>query len=378
MQPSPKPICSILPPHILRKLADKPKLRDRALRNLAITEGFRGARQAFVAMPLLPQQGTEHRTICDARNTTNLPGTQVLDEGGPNNADVAVMEAYNYSGDTYDFYSKVFNRNSVDDHGLTLTSTVHFDDGYDNAFWNGQQMIYGDGDGQYFQRFTLCLDVIGHELTHGVTQNEAQLVYSGQSGALNESISDVFGSLIKQWANNQTVDQADWLIGKGLFTNAVKGQAIRSMSAPGTAYDDPNIGKDPQPARMADFVNTNQDNGGVHINSGIPNRAFFLAAKAIGGYAWQKAGLIWYRVLNGSLSPTADFQAMANATVTVAGSLFGQNGAEQQAVRQAWTTVGVAPTVSQFSALSAGPQDDDEGRPKVGTQDAKPGSVRVR
>ena len=353
MQPHGNVICSILPPHILRKLSDKAELRDRILRNLATTERFRGIRQAFVMPLLAPQPGTKHRTIYDAQNTTNLPGTQVRDEGDPPTTDVSVNEAYDYSGDTYDFYSQVFNRNSVDDHGLTLTSTVHYDQGYDNAFWNGQQMIYGDGDGQYFQRFTICLDVIGHELTHGVTQNEAQLVYSEQPGALNESISDVFGSLVKQWANNQTVDQADWLIGAGLFTNAVQGKALRSMSNPGTAYDDPNIGKDPQPAQMSDYVNTSDDNGGVHINSGIPNRAFFLAAKAIGGYAWQKAGLIWYRTLCGSLNPNADFQTMANATTTVAGSLFGQNGAEQQAVINGWTTVGVAPTVSQFAAVTA-------------------------
>jgi len=183
MQPRPKAICSILPPHILRKLADKPELRDRVLRNLAITEGFRGIRQAFVAMPLLPQQpGTKHRTIFDAHTATNLPGTQVLDEGGPASTDVAVNEAYNYCGDTYDFYSKVFNRNSVDDHGLTLTSTVHYGTGYDNAFWNGQQMIYGDGDGQYFQRFTICLDVIGHELTHGVTRTRPSSFTVGNLG----------------------------------------------------------------------------------------------------------------------------------------------------------------------------------------------------
>jgi Zn-dependent metalloprotease len=356
MQPQ-KAICSILPPHILRKLADKPEMRDRVLRNLVLTERLRGIRQSFVAMPLLPQPpGPKHRTICDAKTTTNLPGTQVRDEGAPASTDVSVNEAYDYSGDTYDFYLQVFNRNSVDDHGLTLTSTVHYDNAYDNAFWNGQQMIYGDGDGQYFQRFTICLDVIGHELTHGVTQNEAQLIYSGQPGALNESISDVFGSLIKQWANNQTADQADWLIGAGIFTPAVQGKAIRSMSDPGTAYDDPDIGKDPQPPQMADYVNTNQDNGGVHINSGIPNRAFYLAAKAIGGYAWQKAGLIWYRTLNGSLSPSADFEVMANATVTMAGSLFGQNSTEQKAVSDAWSTVGVPPNASQFVALSAPPK----------------------
>lgn len=354
MQPPHQAVCSILPPHILRKLADKPETRDRALRNLAITEGFRGMRQSLFAMPLLaPQPGIKHRTIFDAHNTITLPGSQALDEGGPASTDVAVNEAYNYCGDTYDFYSKVFNRNSVDDHGLTLTSSVHYGDAYDNALWNGQQMIYGDGDAQYFQRFTICLDVIGHELTHGVTQNEAQLIYSGQSGALNESISDVFGSLVKQWANNQTVDSADWLIGAGIFTPAVQGKAIRSMSDPGTAYDDPNIGKDPQPSTMAGYVNTTDDNGGVHINSGIPNRAFYLAAKAIGGYAWQKAGLIWYRVLNGSLSPSAGFQDMANATVKVAGGLFGQNSTEQHAVSDAWNNVGIAPTASQFTALSA-------------------------
>jgi Zn-dependent metalloprotease len=356
MQPRPKAICSILPPHILRKLADKPEMRDRVLRDLATNERLRGIRQTFVMPLLTTQSGAKRRTIFDAKTTTNLPGTQVLDEGGPASTDVAVTEAYNYSGDTYDFYSKVFNRNSVDDHGLTLKSTVHYDNGYDNAFWNGQQMIYGDGDGQYFQRFTICQDVIGHELTHGVTQNEAQLVYSGETGALNESISDVFGSLVKQWANNQTADQADWLIGAGLFTDAVQGRALRSMSDPGTAYDDPNIGKDPQPATMSGYVTTADDNGGVHINSGIANRAFYLAAKSIGGFAWQKAGLIWYRALNGSLNPNADFSTMANATVTIAGSLFGQSSTEQKAVSDAWTTVGVAPTVSTFAALVAPPK----------------------
>lgn len=226
-------VCSILPPHIVCKLADKPEMRDRVLRDLATTERLRGLRQSFVAVPLLVQlPGTKHRTIFDAQSTTNLPGTLVRDEGGPLSADVAVDEAFNYSGDTYDFYSKVFNRNSIDDHGLTLKSTVHYDRGYDNAFWNGQQMIYGDGDGQYFQRFTLCLDAIAHELTHGIAANEAEPQYTGQSGALNESISDVFGSLVKQWANRQTADQADWLIGAGLFTDAVQGpgRAIRSTA----------------------------------------------------------------------------------------------------------------------------------------------------
>jgi len=275
------PFCTILPPHILKRLAGDPNRRDDALRNLEITARMRGMREVLAVLPLLGPAGTKHRTIYDAKTTQNLPGTEVLDEGGQASGDKAVQEAYEYSGNTYDFYSKIFNRNSVDDHGLTLKSTVHFDQNYDNAFWNGQQMIYGDG--QYFQSFTVCLDVVAHELTHGVTQNEAQLVYSGQSGALNESISDVFGSLVKQWSKNQTADQADWLIGAGLFTSAVYGQALRSMANPGTAYDDPAIGKDPQPSDMSGYVDTTDDNGGVHINSGIPNRAFYLASMSLGG-----------------------------------------------------------------------------------------------
>src|SRR5262249_49533152 len=152
----------------------------------------------------------------------------------------------------------------------------------DNAFWDGRQMIYGDGDGQQFLSFTRSVDVIGHEMTHGVTQHEAGLIYWGQTGALNESLSDVFGSMVKQYVNNQTADQADWLIGQGLFTPLVKGVAIRSLKAPGTAYGvpvpDPVLGKDDQPSHMSNYNHTLQDNGGVHINSGIPNNAFYRAA----------------------------------------------------------------------------------------------------
>ncbi|HEY7404356.1 MAG TPA: M4 family metallopeptidase [Candidatus Angelobacter sp.] len=350
------PICFILPPHIESKLAENPKYRARALRSIQISERQRGIRQAAALLPLLGQAGTKHRTIFDDRQTTDLPGTKVRDEGEGQSSDVSVNEAYDYSGDTYDFYSQVFNRNSVDDHGLTLKSTVHYDFQYDNAFWNGQQMIYGDGDGELFTRFTISVDVIGHELTHGVTQNEAQLVYQGQSGALNESMSDVFGSLIKQWVNNETADKADWLIGKGLLMPSVQGVALRSMKEPGTAYDDPNLGKDPQPADMKHLVDTDSDNGGVHINSGIPNRAFCLAAINIGGYAWQKAGLIWYRTLTGGLSPTANFQDAADATVSRATTLFGDKSTEQKAVIDAWSTVGITPKTTRPVALAAPPK----------------------
>jgi Zn-dependent metalloprotease len=203
-------------------------------------------------------------------------------------------------------------------------------------------MVFGDGDGQLFNRFTIALDVIGHELAHGVTEDEAQLIYFKQSGALNESMSDVFGSLIKQFVKQQMADQADWLIGEGLFTPRVRGVALRSMKDPGSAYDDPILGKDPQPKHMSNFVVTFKDKGGVHINSGIPNHAFYKVATKLGGLAWEKAGRIWYDTLrDANLKADSSFLAFAKLTYEVAGRLYGANGPERQAVKAGWDEVGI-------------------------------------
>jgi Zn-dependent metalloprotease len=271
----------------------------------------------------------------------------VRQEGGPPSGDVAVNEAYDGSGTTYDLYYNAYGRNSLDNNGLQLISTVHYQKGYDNAFWDGQQMVYGDGDEdlppaeRLFNRFTIAIDVIGHELTHGVTQFAANLDYSNQPGALNESVSDVFGSLVKQYKLQQTAGEADWLIGEGLFTSNVHGVALRSMKAPGTAYDDPVLGKDPQPGNMQDYVNTVEDNGGVHINSGIPNHAFYVTSIEIGGNAWEKAGLIWYKTLTEKMTAQSNFQNAADLTYAAAGELFGANSLEQQAVKTGWAEVGI-------------------------------------
>jgi Zn-dependent metalloprotease len=287
-------------------------------------------------------EGHPQRTIYDDHQTTTLPGDVVRAEGAGPTSDVAVNEAYDGLGATYYFYWDIFHRNSIDDQGLPLDATVHYDVRYDNAFWNGSAMIFGDGDGDIFNRFTISVDVIGHELTHGVTQHEASLVYMFQPGALNESVSDVFGSLVKQFQLKQTADKADWLIGQGLFTAKVHGVALRSMKAPGTAYDDPTLGKDPQPQDMRHYVFTTQDNGGVHINSGIPNHAFYLVAIKIGGYAWEKAGRIWYETLRDpKLRPFASFRAFANLTVANADRLYGHTSSERKAVTEAWKEVGV-------------------------------------
>ncbi|MFE6996107.1 M4 family metallopeptidase [Microbacterium sp. NPDC057659] len=278
------------------------------------------------------------RTVSDAEGTETLPGTVVRKEDDAPVADVSVNQAFDGLGATFDMLLEAFERNSLDGAGAPLNATVHYGQKYDNAFWDGARMVFGDGDGEVFQGFTGSVSVIGHELGHGVIQTASGLEYQGQPGALNESIADVFGALTEQHLLGQTADQASWLIGADLFTDAVQGRALRDMLNPGTAYDDDELGKDPQPADMAHYVTTTEDNGGVHINSGIPNRAFALTATALGGHAWEEAGTVWYRALTGGLSTTATFAQFADATLVAAREL---GDTVEEAVRNAWTTVGV-------------------------------------
>jgi Zn-dependent metalloprotease len=354
----------ILPPHILRALLEQKdkRLREIALRTLVTTARGRERRSILGPLPALAAAtGQKHRRIYDAQHSSNPnpTGQQVRDEGDGPSSDQAVNQAYDGFGITYDFYQEVLNRNSIDDHGMELHGFVHYGDRYDNAFWDGQEMVFGDGDGVIFSGFTGALDVIAHELTHGVTQHTANLEYHVQSGALNESFSDVFGSLVKQYHNNETADQADWLIGAGILAEGIHGVALRSMKEPGSAYDDPKLGgKDPQPGHMEDFVELPDDplddSGGVHINSGIPNHAFYLAATATGGKAWEDVGHIWYETLR-QLWPTAKFQDCANVIFQVAGQQFGPGSKQQQAVRDAWSEVGLPPAAPGAPAAAPKP-----------------------
>lgn len=336
-------ICCILPPQMLDNIIQygDEKNRDWALTTLRISERFRGQRRAIGNVSFAISPGQKRRTIYDAKTSTSLPGVLVRSEGDPPSDDRAVNEAYDGAGATYDLFHEVYQRNSIDDRGLRLDATVHYGIRYENAFWDGNQMIYGDGDGRFFNRFTLAIDVIAHELAHGVNQHEADLDYQNEPGALNESFADVFGTLVKQRSLNQTVDQADWLIGVGILSSRVQGEALRSLKAPGTAYDDRILGKDPQPNHYANRYQGTSDDGGVHINSGIANHAFYLAAIAIGGHAWEKTGKIWYLALRDVLRPKATFQDAANATILIAEQLYGSHSDEQKAVRSAWQQVGV-------------------------------------
>lgn len=340
-------IAHIVPPYLLQHLAESSHpIAGLARATLdADTEKRRARRSArphTLRAPSATGTPSPSREIYDAHNTETLPGTSVRKEGAPATGDAAADEAYDGFGSTWKLYDDIYHRNSIDGAGMRLLGSVHYGQGYQNAFWNGERMVFGDGDGEIFGRFTASLDVIGHELTHGVTEHTANLTYQGQSGALNESISDVFGSLVAQYAAGQTAAQADWLIGAKLLLPGVKGVALRNMLHPGTAYDDPRLGKDPQPADMSGYVQTSDDNGGVHYNSGIPNRAFALTATTIGGYAWEKAGWIWYDVLTASaIKPDCDFATFAELTAAAAVARFG-DGTEAAAVRSAWATVGVS------------------------------------
>jgi Zn-dependent metalloprotease len=289
-------------------------------------------------------QGLKYRLVYDMKHNSSifsLPGELVRSEGDTSASDEAVDEAYDFSGYTYDFYKEVLGRNSLDNQGMSLISSVHLGVGYNNAFWNGQQMAYGDGDGKAFLRFTKALEVVAHELTHGVTTHTCNLEYRGQSGALNEHFSDVLGVLVKQWHLRQYVDQANWGVGGELLGPSVNAKALRTFTDEKAFENDPMLGTDPQPKHMDNLYKGWDDNGGVHINSGIPNYAFYLVATELGGYAWQKAGQIWYKTLL-ALDRHSDFAAAAKMTYQIAGTEFGSRSPEQDTVKTAWKAVGLS------------------------------------
>jgi Zn-dependent metalloprotease len=319
-----------------RAWAQRELERDRATRTRRL--GRQLARMASVSARR--PGGTPERTIYDAHRSHDDPphGRCVRAEGWPATGDAQANDVYDGLGAAYNLFWEVYGRNSIDDAGMSIHAYVHFGVGYGNAFWDGQQMLFGDGDGTIVGRTTQTIDVIAHELTHGVVSRTANLDYHGQAGSLHESICDVFGSLVKQRSLGHTAVEADWLIGEGVLGRGIKGVALRSLRAPGTAYDDALIGSDPQPSAMDEYV----AESGIHMNSGIPNHAFYLAAVKIGGHAWERAGRVWYEALcDDTLAHDADFARFAELTVATAARLYGEGSDEAAAIGEAWQAVGV-------------------------------------
>ena len=273
-----------------------------------------------------------------ANNAEVEPGTIVSNSTNNFTTEVAKasVSAHYNAGTVYDFYKNLFGRNSIDNNGMSIISTVHYGSSFNNAYWDGTQMVYGDGDGTNFTYFSGDLDVVAHELTHGVTEKTANLDYSYQPGALNESISDVFGVLTETYnkynvknGGTWTFNPADWVVGDEIYTPKISGDALRSLADP-TLYG--------QPANMSNYVNTSSDYGGVHTNSGIPNKAAFLIAQSIGD---SKTAQIYYRALTSYLTSSSDFLAARNALVSSATDLYGASSAEVNAVNSAFNSVGV-------------------------------------
>jgi bacillolysin len=266
-----------------------------------------------------------------------LPGTLYsgTDNVFDSTYDQAVVDAHYFAGVTYDYYKNTFGRNSYDNNGAQIKSSVHFNKNYNNAFWNGSQMVYGDGDGTTFIPLSGGIDVVAHELTHAVTDTSSDLVYQNESGALNEAMSDIFGTLVEYYNGKNP----DFEIGEDIYTPATAGDALRSMSNP-AKYQDP----DHYSVR---YTGTG-DNGGVHINSGIINKAAYLLSEggshygvSVTGIGRAKLGAIFYRMNTVYLTSSSNFSQARAAAIQAATDLYGASSQEVTSVNQAFNAVGI-------------------------------------
>ncbi len=268
-------------------------------------------------------------------------------------AQKAGVDAHLGAASTYDYFKNVHGRNGIDGSngpGSTtaaansaiklVPSRVHFGSRYNNAFWNGSSMTYGDGDGSQFTPL-VTLDIAGHEMTHGVTERTAGLTYSNESGALNESMSDVFGAMVERYAHGSVTDADTWKIGEDAYTPGTAGDALRFM-------DNPNSVGDPDHYSLR-YTGT-ADSGGVHTNSSIANHAFYLAAQGgtnrVSGVTVTGGGVdnlakIWYRALTVYMTSGTNFAGARTATLNAATDLFGSTSAQYNSVATGWCAVGV-------------------------------------
>ena len=339
--------CCIVPRDVLTKISQDPRLppeiRRAAANTVRIAHELRLLRlqalrltslSATIAAPAGAVAAAPAVTVYDCQHSQTLPGTPVSNPG--NAGEATAKRAFDETSKVADFYKAVFNRNSIDNAGMTMMSSVHYGNRFNNAMWNGSQMLYGDGDNSIFIDFTQGNDVIGHELTHGVTQHSLQLDYSDDAGGLNESMSDCFGSMFRQWQANQDADKADWLIGSDIMGPTARDRGLtclRDMVNPAGAHC-----LAPQPTQYSQ-VTPGMD---PHYSSGPPNLAFATACRTLGGKSWEKIGQVWYRSLTG-FGPTPDMKMpdFANRTRQVAQQMFSGTPDVGDAVDQGWKAVGL-------------------------------------
>ena len=339
--------CQIIPNDVLERLSKDPKLSaeerknfadtalvDLQIRKLRIQAGKLTAVTTSLGLASTVIAKTPAITVADCHHSQTLPGTPIANPS--TSADGTIKRTAVETKAVADFYQTVFGRNSIDDAGMTMSSSVHYGQNFNNAFWNGSRMTYGDGDNNIFIDFTKSTDVIAHELTHGVTQHSLQLAYSNQAGGLNESVSDVFGSMFRQWRAGQDVNQADWLIGKEIMGPGATARGftcLRDMGDPGAAHC-----LAPQPFHFSKF----KPGMDPHSSSGIPNLAFYKAAKAIGGKSWEKTGQIWYKALTGfAPNPNMTMKAFAKRTRQLAKQMYAGDAAVANAINAGWVAVGL-------------------------------------
>ena len=338
--------CQFIPDDLLERLACDPALSKEICANASysaqLSQRLRDIRvqtkklAGFVLEHHNLGQLTENPevTVFDCKRTQSLPGLQI--KNPVESKDETVKRTYTETDLMATFLREMFKRNSIDDAGMTLMSSVHYGRKYNNAMWNGLQMIYGDGDGSLFVDFTTGTDVIGHELAHGITQYTLQLDYDDEPGGLNESLSDCFGSMFRQWRLNQDAASAEWLIGGDIMgkTSRKRGfTCLRDMANPGGKHC-----LAPQPAHYSE-IKPGMD---PHYTSGPPNLAFSTACRQAGGKSWDTVGQVWYHVIsNAGQRPRMSMAEFAAQTREAAGELFGQESAVDVSVNAGWKKVGL-------------------------------------
>ncbi|WP_343073419.1 M4 family metallopeptidase [Pyxidicoccus fallax] len=307
---------------------------------------FVDATTGAVASRYADIHAAKNRAVYSANNGTSLPGTLRRSEGGATTGDGHVDANYDQLGFTYDCYKTVFNRDSFNNAGAQMRSTVHYSSNYVNAFWNGSQMVYGDGDGTTSGQLGRDADVTVHELTHAVTSYESNLTYSNESGALNEGMSDIFAAVCESWSRSWSTDADVWKIGEDIWTPATAGDALRYMANP----TQDGSSRDYYPER---YVGSS-DNGGVHWNSGIANLAFKLLSTGgthprskttvtVPALGVEKAARIFYKANTDLFTASTTF-AQAKTYTAQAAAALGYTTADQDAVNKAWEAVGVGGT----------------------------------